>query len=96
MSGSTRLKLATLYVNILDAAEERSADPASALIIEYVAVVAARQELIQLIARLSSGEALEPRGLALARLLIYDDAGPIFRAGRKTLTVALAEIASAL
>jgi hypothetical protein len=90
-----RLKLATLYGNILHAAEERSADPASPLIIEYAAVLAARDELIQLVARLSSSEALEPRGLALARLLIYDDAGPLFRAGRKTLTVALAEIASA-
>jgi hypothetical protein len=90
-----RLKLATLYVNILDAAEERSADPGSPLIIEHAAVLAARQELIQLIARLSSREPLEPRGVALARLLIYDDAGPIFRAGSTTLTVALAEIASA-
>jgi hypothetical protein len=37
-----RLKLATLYVNILDAAEERSVDPGSPLTIEHSAVLAAR------------------------------------------------------
>jgi hypothetical protein len=94
-SRSMRLALVRLYANVLDAAEERSADPVSPLIIEHAAVVAARQAISLLIARLNSGEALEPRGLALARLLVYDDAGPIFRAGSKSLTVALAEIASA-
>jgi hypothetical protein len=95
-SASTRRTIAALYANVLDAAQERDADPGSPLIVEHLAVPAARQEIMKLIERLRSRATLEPRGLALARLLVCDSASPIFHPGRQTVPVALAEITSAL
>jgi hypothetical protein len=91
-----RRTLAALYANILDAAEECDADPGSPLTVEYVAVIAARQQILELIERLRSSAELQPRGLALARLLVCDSASPIFRSAGHTVSAALSEIASAL
>ena len=95
-SASMRRTLAALYANVLDAAEECDADPGSPLTVEYVSLIAARQQILELIERLRSSAELKPRGLALARLLVCDSASPIFRPAEHTVSVALSEIASAL
>ena len=91
-----RRTLAALYANVLDAAEECDADPGSPLIVEYVPLIGARQQILELIEQLRSSAELRPRGLALARLLVCDSASPIFRPTGHTVSVALSEIASAL
>ena len=91
-----RRTLAALYANVVDAADECDADPGSPLTVEYVAVIAARQQILELIERLRSGAELQPRGLALARLLVCDSASPIFRSAGHTVSAALSEITSAL
>jgi len=91
-----RRTLAALYANVLDAAEECDADPGSPLTVEYVSLIAARRQILELIERLRSSAELKPRGLALARLLVWDSASPIFRPARHTVSVALSQIASAL
>lgn len=95
-SASMRRTLAALYANVLDAAEECDADPGSPLTVEYVSLIAARQQILELIERLRSSAELKPRGLALARLLVCDSASPIFRPAEHTVSGALSEIACAL
>ena len=91
-----RRTLAALYANVLDAADECDADPGSPLTIEYVSLNAARQQILELIERLRSSAELKPRGLALARLLVWDSASPMFRPTGNTVSAALSQIASAL
>ena len=91
-----RRTLAALYANVLDAADECDSNPGSPLTVEYVSLLAARQQILELIERLRSSAELKPRGLALARLLVCDSASPIFRPAEHTVSGALSEIACAL
>jgi hypothetical protein len=93
----SRLSLAVALVNILDAADERRADPASALILDDDAVLRERDQIEALIDRLRSGETVGVRGVALARLLVHDPHGPLYQHhDRRPLHDALAKIARAL
>jgi hypothetical protein len=92
---SSRWAIAAALANILDAADERAADPSSRLVIEHVAVLGARDQLMELIAVLRSSGALEPRCIAMARLLTQDPNSPIYRpCGVEALAQALAQIAA--
>jgi hypothetical protein len=95
-SASMRHTLAALYANVLDAADECDADPGSPLTIEYVSLLTARRQILELIERLRSSAELKPRGLALARLLVCDSASRIFRPTGNTVSVALSQITSEL
>jgi hypothetical protein len=93
----SRLSLAVALVNILDAADERRADPASPLILDHEAVLRERDQIEELIGRLRGSETVTPRGVALARLLVRDSRGPLYHhQDDKTLHEALATIARAL
>lgn len=93
----SRLCLAEALVNILDAADERQADPVSALILDDQAVSRERDQIEAVIDRLRSGESASARGVALVRLLVHDSRGPLYHHhDDKTLHEALAKIARAL
>jgi hypothetical protein len=77
-STPVRKTIAVLLGTILRAAAERQADPSSPLIVDHTAVLAAREQIQRLIELLLSTAALEPRGIALARLLVRDSRGPLF------------------
>jgi hypothetical protein len=62
-----RRALAAALANILDAAEERQIDACCPVAIEHAAVIAAREDIVELIALLRSAAALEPRAIARAR-----------------------------
>jgi hypothetical protein len=93
----SRLSLAAALVSILGAADERRADRASVLILDDEAVLGERDQIVQLIVRLRSGETVRARGVALVRLLIRDSRGPLYHhQDGQTLHDALATIAHAL
>jgi hypothetical protein len=93
----SRLCLAVALVTIMGAAEERRADPASALILDHEAVLNERDQIDELIVRLRSGEGVGARGLALIRLLVDDSRGPVYHhQDEKTLHAALAEVSREL
>jgi len=93
----SRLCLAAALVNILDAADERRADPASALILEHEGVLRERGQIEALIDRLRGSETVSPRGAALVRRLVRDSRGPLYHHhDDKTLHEALTTIARAL
>jgi hypothetical protein len=93
----SRLCLAVALVNILDAADERRADPVSALILDDDAVLRERDQIEALIDRLRSSETVGARGVALAQLLVHDSHGPLYQHhDRRPLHDALAKIARAL
>jgi hypothetical protein len=94
---SERLAVAACFANILDAAEERQADPGSHLSLDHAAVIASRAEILALIEVLRSESVVDPRGVALAVLLIERRTSPLFKAcAGRTLEQAIAEIADAL
>jgi hypothetical protein len=93
----SRLCLAGALVSILDAADERRGDPASALILDHEAVLRERDQIEELIDQLRSRQTVSARGVALVRLLIRDSRGPLYHhRDDKTLRDALAKIARAL
>jgi hypothetical protein len=93
----SRLTLALALANILDAADERQADPVSALILDDQAVLRERDQIEALIDRLRGSETVSARGVALVRLLVYDAHGPLYyHHDGRTLHDALAKIARAL
>jgi hypothetical protein len=93
----SRLSLAAALVSILGAADERRADRASVLILDDEAVLDERDQIVQLIVRLRSGETVSARGVALVRLLVRDSRGPLYHhQDGQTLHDALATIAHAL
>jgi hypothetical protein len=93
----SRLAFACALVSLLDAAEERRADPASALILDDEAVLRERDQITALIARLRGGETVSARGVALVRLLVLDSRGPLYQhRDGNALHDALADIARAL
>lgn len=96
-SAQERHAIAASLANILDAAEECQAEGSSRLMVEQAAVIDARDAIVLLIARLRGGETLEPRGLALARVLARDRRSPMFSpSSGPTIRQALAEIDNAL
>ena len=94
---SERWSVAACLANILDAADERHADPASVLKLNHAEVLAARHEIVSLIEALRSPRSVQPRGVALARTLTDDRGSPLLveRAGR-TVRQAVCEAAAAL
>jgi hypothetical protein len=92
-----RHAVAAWFVNILDAAVECDTDPASRVTLDHRAVLAARSEIAQLIERLRDDGAVDVRGVALARLLADDPAGPLIRPRLgQTLQQTIADIIRAL
>jgi hypothetical protein len=75
-SPTERRAVAACFANILDAASEREADPATRITLDHRAVLAARSEIDELIALLRSEEHLGVRGLALASLVAADPNRP--------------------
>jgi hypothetical protein len=95
-TGERRAASACL-ANILDAAEERQADPGLRLILDHRAVIASRAEILALIDVLRSGSEVNAQGVALTTLLIERRTSPLFGAcTSRTLEQAIAEIAEAL
>ncbi len=92
-SMSERHAIAASLANILDAAEECQADPASRLALNHGPVIAARHEILALVELLRSEATVDVRGVALARLLARDPASPLLRAcSDGTLQQAVSEI----
>lgn len=91
-----RRAIAAGLATILDAADERQTCPASPLILDHVAVLSLRDEITTLIERLRSDAVCDVQGIALASLLLEEPRSPLFRASRRTLAQALAEIFGAL
>ena len=83
--------------SILDAADERRADLASALILDHEAVLGERDQIEELIGGYAAAETVSARGVALVRLLVRDSRGPLYHHhDGETLHDALAKIARAL
>jgi hypothetical protein len=74
-----RCCVAACLANILEAADERHADPASPLKLNHAQVLAARNEIAALIDALRSDRAVAARGVALARLLVDSGSSPLLR-----------------
>jgi hypothetical protein len=93
----SRLALACALVSMVDAAEERRADSASALILDHEAVWGERDLIEAVIVRLRGDETVSARGVALVRLLVLDSRGPLYHHRDGTaLHDALARIGRAL
>ena len=92
-----RRSAATSLRNILDAADERHADPASRVRLNHADVLAARHGIVALIEVLRSEQTVTARGVALARLLAVDRDSPMLseRSG-STVQQAVSEALGAL
>ena len=91
-----RRGVAACLANILAAADERHADPASPLRLNHAEVLAARREIVVLVEALRSERAVAARGVALARLLTCDSS-PLSRPQRgSTVRQAVSEAIAAL
>lgn len=75
--------VAWALANILEAADERHADPASRLELNHAEVLAARRDIVALIEALESHRATAARGVALARRLIQSRTSPLLRPRRE-------------
>ena len=97
LTADERRCVAGSLANILDAADERHADPASPLKLNHAEVLAARHDILALIAALRSDRVIAARGVARARLLTTADNSPLLRV-RPELSVqeAVAEAIAAL
>lgn len=71
--------VATALAQILAAAEERQADPVSALELNHAEVLAAQYDIVALIEQLRSDQPASARGVALARLLVDAHDSPLLR-----------------
>jgi hypothetical protein len=92
-----RCCVAAGLANILEAADERHADPGSLLRLNHAQVLAARLEILALIEALRSDRAVAPRGVALARLLIDAPGSPLLRPQTcRTVRQAVSEAIAAL
>jgi hypothetical protein len=95
-SPSTRRAIAAMLGNILDAAEERQHDGGSELVLEYNAVLEARDRIGDVIELLRSDAPLAPRAVAQALLLATCSDSALFsRSSGKTIGQTLADIADA-
>ena len=89
--------MAACLANILEAADERHADPASPLKLNHAQVLAARHEIVALIEALRSDQPVAARGVALALLLIDTGGSPLLRPQRgRTVQQAVSEAIAAL
>lgn len=89
--------IAASLENILDAADEMNADPASPLQLDHLGVLAARDDIVRLIECLRSERPLALRGIALSRLLIDDSTSPLLRPRpARTVPEAVSEAIAAL
>jgi hypothetical protein len=79
LSAHERCSVARCLTNILEAADERHADPASPLKLNHAEVLATRHDILALIAALRSDRVIAARGVALARLLTEADNSPLLR-----------------
>lgn len=75
-----RRAIACRLEHIIAAAAERQEDPVSRLVLDHLAVLAARNQIVALVALLRSDADLAAPGLARARLLVDDPDGPLLRA----------------
>jgi hypothetical protein len=78
-SRGERRRVAGVLAAILDAADERLADPDSALELDEMSVIAFRGELLDLIGLLRGTAPVGPQAVALARLLVSDRDSPLLR-----------------
>jgi len=89
--------VAASLANILEAADERHADPGSPLRLNHAQVLAARYEIVALIEALRSDRTVAPRGAALAQLLVDSGSSPLLRSQRRrTVQQAVSEAIAAL
>ena len=89
--------VATSLRNILDAADERHADPASQVRVNHAEVLAARHGIVALIEVLQSEQSVMARGVALARLLVVERESPMLcERSRRKVPQAVAEALAAL
>ncbi len=96
-SATERRCVATSLRNILEAADERHADPASPVRLNHADVLAARHGIVALIEELRSEQTVTARGVALARLLTVERSSPMLCEGsQRTVQHAVAEALSAL
>jgi hypothetical protein len=98
LTGATERRcVATSLRNILDAADERHADPASHVRLNHADVLAARHGIVALIEVLRSEQPVTARGVALARLLTVERDSPMLSEGsRRTVQQAVSEALGAL
>ncbi len=89
--------VAAVVSNILEAADERHADPVSTLKLNHAEVLAARHEIVALIETLQGDQVVAARGVALARMLTEAGSSPLLRVcpGR-TVQEAVSEAVAAL
>ncbi|OAI40347.1 hypothetical protein AYO39_01505 [Actinobacteria bacterium SCGC AG-212-D09] len=96
-SRDERCRVAACLANILEAADELHADPASPLRLNHAEVLAARHEIVALIDALRSDRAVAARGVALARLLTDGGGSPLLRPQRgRTVQQAVSRAIAAL
>ena len=94
---SERRCVAALLGNILEAADERHADPASHVRLNHADVLAARRGILALIEVLRSEQTVTARGVALARLLTEERRSPMLCEGTgRTVQQAVSEALAAL
>jgi hypothetical protein len=98
LTGSTeRRQIAACLANILEAADERHADPASALKVNHAEILAARHDIVALIGALRGERVVAARGVALAEILIRDNRSPLLRCGTgRAVDQAVSEALAAL
>jgi hypothetical protein len=98
LTGATERRcVATSLGNILEAADERHADPASRVRLNHADVLAARHGIVALIEVLRSEQPVTARGVALARLLTVERGSPMLCEGsQRTVQHAVSEALAAL
>jgi hypothetical protein len=96
-SAMERRCVAASLANILEAADERHADPASQVRLNHAGVLAARHGILALIEVLRSEQTVTARGVALAQLLTVERGSPMLCEGsRRTAQQAVSESLAAL
>ena len=90
--------MATSLANILEAADERHADPASSVRLNHADVLSARHGIVALIEVLRGEQPVTSRGVALARLLTVERDSPMLCEGSRRTVVhhAVSEALAAL
>ena len=92
-----RRRIARCLANILEAADERHADPESPVTLNHADVLVARHQIVALIEVLRSEQAVAARGAALARLLIVERRSPMLcESSERTVQQAVSEALVAL
>jgi hypothetical protein len=92
-----RLRVAVSLANIVEAADERHADPSSRVTLNHADVLAARHGIVALIEVLRSEQTVAARGVALARLLSEERSSPMLcESSGRTVQQAVSEALAAL